>query len=93
MGAINLLDWKTTKDIVTPAAGDLVMFDLRDETPDLNAYQGHTVIVLEDVDDNKVLTAQGHLSGSPSIEEYGLGDKMYGAMPQYKRFRYDKILK
>ena len=51
------------------------------------------ILVLEDVDDNKVLTAQGHLSGSPSIEEYGLGDKMYGAIPQYKRFRYDKILK
>ncbi len=91
MGAINLLDWKTTKDIDNPIKGDLVMFDLRADNSAF--YQGHTVVVLSNPLNNSVDTVQGHLDQPPTNEKYTLGCGMYGGIPQYKRFRYEKILK
>ncbi|MGI5106765.1 hypothetical protein H0R94_06960 [Treponema socranskii] len=92
MGAINLLDWKTTKSITNPKAGDLAMFDLRFHNDP--SYQGHTIVILSDPKNNIVRTAQGHLLGTPAIENYRLGDELgMGAMPDYRRFNYEKILK
>ena len=92
MGAINLLDWKTTKSISSPKAGDLAMFDLRShQSP---AYQGHTIVILSNPINNIVKTAQGHLTGTPEITNYRLGDELgMGASPDYRRFNYEKILK
>ena len=92
MGAINLLDWKTTKSITNPKAGDLAMFDLRFHNDP--SYQGHTIVILSDPKNNIVRTAQGHLLGTPAIENYRLGDELgMGATPDYRRFNYEKILK
>ena len=43
---------------------------------------------------NIVKTAQGHLTGTPEITNYRLGDELgMGASPDYRRFNYEKILK
>lgn len=92
MRAINLLDWKTTKSISNPKASDLAMFDLRfHQSP---AYQGHTIVILSNPINNIVKTAQGHLTGTSKITNYKLCDELgMGASPDYRRFKYEKILK
>jgi hypothetical protein len=53
MGAVNLLDNWTTKEVTQMRPGDLVMFDLRfKRDPD---YNGHTVIVTGIVDASKYI--------------------------------------
>lgn len=68
------------------------MFDLRFHNDP--SYQGHTIVILSDPKNNTVRTAQGHLLGTPAIENYRLGDELgMEAMPDYRRFNYEKILK
>ena len=58
-------------------------------------YQGHTVIMTGVVDmTNKIIsTVQGHIVGVPTKENYKIGTPMYGADPQYRRFRFDKLFR
>ena len=92
MGAITFLDDRTTKETTELTIGDLVMFDLRGQSSD---YQGHTVIMTGVVDmTNKIIsTVQGHIVGVPTKENYKIGTPMYGADPQYRRFRFDKLFR
>ena len=92
MGAITLLDDRTTKETTQLTTGDLVMFDLRGQS---SSYQGHTVIMTGVVDmTNKIIsTVQGHMVGVPTKENYKIGTPMYGADPQYRRFRFDKLFR
>jgi len=92
MGAITLLDDRTTKETPQLTTGDLVMFDLRGQS---SSYQGHTVIMTGVVDvTNKIIsTVQGHMVGVPTKENYKIGTPMYGADPQYRRFRFDKLFR
>ena len=91
MGAITLLDHKTTRETTTIKLGDLIMFDLRaDKNPD---YDGHTVIIVGNPVNNRVNTVQGHLSGTPEQILYTLGTYMYGAKPEKRSFRYDRLFR
>ena len=92
MGAITFLDDRTTKETTKLTIGDLVMFDLRGQSSN---YQGHTVIMTGVVDmTNKIIsTVQGHIVGVPTKENYKIGTPMYGADPQYRRFRFDKLFR
>ena len=92
MGAITLLDDRTTKKTTKLTIGDLIMFDLSGQSPN---YQGHTVIMTGVVDmTNKIIsTVQGHIVGVPTKENYKIGTPMYGADPQYRRFRFDKLFR
>ena len=36
---------------------------------------------------------QGHIVGVPTKENYKIGTPMYGADPQYRRFRFDKLFR
>ena len=88
----NPLDDRTTKKTTKLTIGDLIMFDLSGQSPN---YQGHTVIMTGVVDvTNKIIsTVQGHIVGVPTKENYKIGTPMYGADPQYRRFRFDKLFR
>ena len=93
MGAINLLDDRITHSTSEIKKGDLIMFDLRS---DMNPnYGGHTVIMTGIVNASKgiINTVQGHIGSTPTIEHYTINESMYGAMPQYRSFRFDRLFK
>jgi hypothetical protein len=91
MGAVTLLDDRTTKEIDKITRGDLIMFDLRSDRN--SAYQGHTVIMTGVVNASRgiIHTVQGHIAGTPTFNNYTIGNPMYGANPQYREFRFDRL--
>jgi YD repeat protein len=73
----------------------MIVHKCRQSAAQSSSYQGHTVIMTGVVDvTNKIIsTVQGHIVGVPTKENYKIGTPMYGADPQYRRFRFDKLFR